>query len=138
ENWKLSPEQLERLQNGNNARLEVWDGHPMVITTNLPPTCKKRKYSFVAYGYKDEMELAKQSRNALLAVRAELHRLHFLTKDKNAPIRLGNAVFKSLGFTHCSKNRALKILEKGRWVAVEWNKTKSPLVTLLRGFYFKF
>jgi len=83
------------------------------------------------------MKFAKATHNTLLAVRAELHRLHYLAKDKNAPIKFSSAKLELLGFTRWSKNRALKILEKEGWVSIEWGKTKAPLVTLLRGFYFK-
>ena len=79
------------------------------------------------------MELAKLTRNALLAVLAELHRLHFLAWNKKAPIKFGSSVLRSLGFSHNEKIRSLQALERAGWITVQWHKRESPLITVVRG-----
>ena len=119
--WAVTPEQIAASQ-GRRANGAVGG----------PPT--KADRIFVQYQYKAQLELARSSRNALLAVQAELYHLHFKSWDKTASIELGNAVFRVLGFSHADKIRALKELEKAGWIAVQWRDRKSPLVTLLKGF----
>jgi hypothetical protein len=134
----LTPTQLKALEDG---RWEIWDG----IRVRVPKIPKHQsegkhlsdeKY-WVGYNYLDLLELAKQTRNALLAVLAELHRLHFLAWDKKAPIVFSNSTLRSLGFSHHDKIRALQSLETTGWITVQWHKHKSPLVTIVRGFGFK-
>lgn len=93
------------------------------------------KCRFVQFSYKEEMELARQSRDALLAVRAELYRLHFQAWDKKAPIAFNNAALQGLGFSHHDKIRALKALEAAKWITVRWRVKRSPEVVILKGFY---
>jgi hypothetical protein len=80
------------------------------------------------------LELAKSSRNVLLAVQAELFHLHFKSWVKTAPIALGNSVVQSLGFHPTDKIRALKDLEIAGWITVQWRKRQSPLVMIVKGF----
>jgi hypothetical protein len=79
------------------------------------------------------LELAKQTRSALLAVLAELHRLHFQAWNRKDPVRFGNSMLQSLGFSHHEKIRALEALEKAGWITVKWHKRKAPQVTIKRG-----
>jgi hypothetical protein len=136
ENLNLSPEQQQTLADG--GRLEMWDDPksgnkiPMAIE-KLPIRPGREKYKWVQYNYQEQMKLAKLARNALLAVQAELHRLHFQAWDKKAPIEFGNATLQSLGFSHHDKIRALQILEKAGWITVQWHKRRSPRITITKG-----
>jgi hypothetical protein len=94
----------------------MWDG----IRVRVPKIPKHQsegkhvrdeKY-WVGYNYLDLLELAKQTRSALLAVLAELHRLHFQAWNRKEPVRFGNSALRSLGFSHHEKIRALEALEK--------------------------
>jgi DNA-binding MarR family transcriptional regulator len=128
----LTPAQLEALKNG--GRLEMWDGIPMVIEKGqLSGHRSRKKYKWTRYEYQEQLELAKLTRNALLAVLAELHRLHFLAWDKKAPIEFSSSVLRSLGFSHHDKIRALQSLEKAGWITVQRHKRKSPMITIVRG-----
>jgi hypothetical protein len=98
------------------------------------PLRADRKCKWVQYSYVDQMRLARQSRNALLAVQAELFRLHFLAWNKKEPIEFNNSMIRSLGFSHHDKHDALRALETAGWITVQWRSRKSPLVTILRGF----
>ena len=88
----------------------------------------------MAFQYKEQLELARQTRNVLMAVMAELHRQWFKAWDKKAAVVLGNITLQSLGFDHHNKIRALKALEAAGWISVRWRKCQSPLVTILKGF----
>ena len=92
------------------------------------------RFEWIAFRYKDQLELARQTRNALLAVQAELFRLHFQNWNKGKSIEVGTSTLRELGFSHHDKIRALKALESAGWIAVEWRKRKSPLVILIKGF----
>jgi hypothetical protein len=130
----LTPAQLEALKNG--GRLEMWDGIPMVIEPPMKLSGRRsqeKKYKWTRYEYQEQLELAKLTRNALLAVLAELHRLHFLAWDKKAPIGFGTSILRSLGFNAHDKIRSLQALEKAGWITVQWYKRKSPDVTIVRG-----
>jgi hypothetical protein len=133
-NLNLTREQSEALKNG--GRLEVWDGIPMVIEKILDHQSQK-KYKWTQYEYQEQLKLAKLTRNALLVVLAELHRLYFQAWNKKVPIKFGSSTLRSLGFSHHEKIRALKALERAGWITVQWHKHKSPLVTIMRGFGFK-
>jgi len=134
ENITLSPEQEEAFKNG--GRLEMWDGIPVVIEALPVPEGKtQKKHKWVGYTYKEQLELARQTRIPLLVVQAELHRLHFQAWDKKARVEFNNSVLSSLGFSHHDKRRALKALENAKWITVQWRKRKPPLVTILKGFY---
>jgi hypothetical protein len=105
--------------------------------TGCNPAGKRRSKTtrdWVQYHYEEQLELAKSSRNVLLAVQAELFHLHFKSWDKTTPITLGNSVVQSLGFHPTGKIRALKDLEKAGWITVQWRKRQSPLVTIVKGF----
>jgi hypothetical protein len=135
---KLTPEQQQALADG--GRLDMWDDPksgnkiPMVIQEiRLPIRQSRKKYKWTQYDYQRQLELAKLARDVLLAVLAELHRLHFQAWDKKTPIRFGNSVLRSLGFDHHAKIRALQILEKAGWITVQWDKRKSPLITIKQG-----
>jgi len=98
ENLNLSPEQQQTLAAGGH--LEMWDDPksgkkiPMVIEKPQPSDRQsQKKYKWTRYEYQEQLELAKLTRNALLAVLAELHRLHFLAWDKKAPINLAIPYF---------------------------------------------
>ena len=93
------------------------------------------KCQWVAFRYLDQLELARQTRNALLAVQAELHRMHFRAWDKKAPIAFGNSTLRGLGFSHHEKTRALKALETAGWITVQWHGKKTPRVTIIQGFH---
>jgi hypothetical protein len=137
ETLNLSLAQLEALKNG--GRLEMWDGIPMVIEKGpLSDHRIAKKYKWTRYEYQEQLKLAKQTRNALLAVLAELHRLQFLAWDKKAPIKFGSTVLRSLGFNHHDKIRSLQALERAGWITVQWHKHKSPLVTIVRGLPMAF
>lgn len=92
------------------------------------------KCSWVGFSHKELLELARQTRNPLLAVLAELACLHYRAWDKSRPIPYSNSGFQNLGFSHHDKIRALKNLANAGWVSVQWRKNRSPLVTILRGF----
>jgi hypothetical protein len=98
----------------------------------------RKKCKWVICDYQKQLELAKQTRNALLAVQAELHRLYFDAWDKKAPIVFGSGVLRSLGFNHHDKIRALRALEKAGWITVQWHKRKSPQVTIIGGLTLGF
>jgi hypothetical protein len=91
-------------------------------------------FEWVAYRYSEQLELARQTRNALLAVQAELFRLHFQAWGKKTSFVFGNTKLRSLGFSHHEKIRALKVLEAAGWISVQWRKGRSPLVTIVKGF----
>jgi hypothetical protein len=132
ETLNLTPAQLEALKNG--GRLEMWDGIPMVIEKGqLLDRQSRKKYKWTRYEYQEQLELAKLTRDALLAVLAELHRLHFLAWNKKAPIKFGNSVLRFLGFNHHDKIRALQALEKAGWITVQWHRRKCPQITIVRG-----
>jgi hypothetical protein len=86
------------------------------------------------YYYEEQLVLAKFSRNALIAVQAELHHLRYQSFDKNKPVALGNTLLKALGFHRNCKADALKGMEKAGLISVEWRKGKPPLVTFTRRF----
>jgi hypothetical protein len=128
ETLNLRPDQLEALKNGGS--LQMWDDIPMVIEKpQVSDHQNRKKYKWTQYDYREQLELAKLTRNALLAVLAELHRLHFIAWGKKAPIRFGTSVLRSLGFSRHDKIRALRTLEKAGWITVQWHKCKSPDVT---------
>lgn len=91
--------------------------------------------AWVGFGYKELLALARQTRKPLLAVLAELHRLHFRAWDKKAQIELSNSACRKLGFDHHTKMRALKALEAAGWITVQWRRRKAPSIKLIRGFY---
>jgi hypothetical protein len=138
ENLNLSPEQQQTLAAGGH--LEMWDDPksgkkiPMVIEKlQLSDRQSQKKYKWTSYDYREQLELAKVTRIALLAVLAELHRLHFEAWDKKAPIKLNNSILRSLGFNHHDKIRSLQVLERAGWITVQWHRRESPLVTIVRG-----
>jgi len=94
------------------------------------------KCGWISFNYRKQLELARLSHCPLLAVQAELFRLHFRAWDKKAPVVLGNQMLHELGFDHHAKNRALRILEAAGWVRVEWRDKEAPRVVLLTGFRF--
>ena len=107
----------------------------MVIEKSQPSGRQSReKYKWTRYDYRDQLELAKLTRNALLAVLAELHRLYFLAWNKKASIKFGSSALRSLGFSHHEKIRALQALEKAGWITVQWHKCRAPLIIIVRGF----
>jgi hypothetical protein len=115
ENIELSPEQIVENQRNSNR------------------TTKPRKLKeplFVQYPYDAQMNLAKEARNCLIAVQAELYRLYFQNWDKTQPIELGNSVFRSLGFDNKQKKRALEALETAKHIKVQWRGNRSPLIVL--------
>jgi hypothetical protein len=130
ENLNLTREQSEALKNG--GKLEMWDGILMAIE-KIPDHQTKKKYKWTRYEYRDQLELAKLTRCALLAVLAELHRLYFLAWNKKAPFEFSSSVLRSLGFSHHDKIRALQSLEKAGWITVQWHKRKSPMITIAGG-----
>ena len=85
---------------------------------------------WAAYRYSDQMNLAHVSRNALIAVQAELYHLWFKAINKTKPVAISNVTLKAFGFHHSDKVRALKALEKAGMITVQWRGNKSPLVTL--------
>jgi hypothetical protein len=93
-------------------------------------TRKLKESLFVQYPYDTQMTLAKQTRNCLIAVQAELYRLFFQNWHKNQPIELGNSVFRSLGFDNKQKKRALEALETAKHIKVQWRENQSPLIVL--------
>jgi|SRR5580704_14165558 hypothetical protein len=115
ENIELSAEQI-----AGNQRT------PRKITK----TRKTKESLFVQYPYDAQMALAKQTRNCLIAVQAELHRLYFQKWDKTEAIELGNCVLRSLGFDNKQKKRALEALETAEHIKVQWRGYQSPLITL--------
>jgi hypothetical protein len=143
EAFNLNPTQFEKLKDAlrRGGRLEVWsqDGkeYPMVISKipdhRISNHQTPEKYKWTGYDYREQLKLAKQTRNALLAVLAELHRLHFQAWNKKEPVRFGNSALRSLGFSHHEKIRALEALEKADWITVKWHKRKAPQVTIKRG-----
>jgi hypothetical protein len=136
-NLNLTREQSEALKNG--GRLELWDGIPIVIEkTQFSGGRSGEKYKWTRYDYQEQLKLAKLTRNALLAVLAELHRLHFRAWDKKAPIVFSNSALRSLGFSHHDKIRTLQSLEKAGWITVRWHRCKSPRITIVRGLSLDF
>ena len=111
----LSPEQMA----------EIW-------AKDEKPSSKRAGPIWCKFDYEGQLELARKSRIAGYAVQAELYRLWFKNYDKTQPIALGNGVFKKLGFDRRRRIRALKDLENAGFVAVQWRKRKSPLVTVIR------
>lgn len=95
-----------------------------------PKPKKLKQPLFVQYPYDAQLNLAKQTRNCLIAVQAELSRLHFRNWDKTQPIELGNAVFRSLGFDNKQKKKALEALETAKHIKVKWRENQSPLIVL--------
>jgi hypothetical protein len=84
----------------------------------------------VQYPYNAQLKLAKDARNCLIAVQAELYRLYFQNWDKTQPIELGNSVFRSLGFDNKQKKRALEALEAAKHIKIQWRGNQSPLIVL--------
>jgi hypothetical protein len=131
-----------------NSTTEIWDGVRVEIkyltwdhqhrkfvpkgdASYLRP---ENKCKWVQYHYEEQLELSKVCRNVLLAVQAELYRLHFRSFDRAKPVVLGNSVILALGFHRTDKVRALKELEKAGWITVQWRQRQSPLVTITKGF----
>jgi hypothetical protein len=136
ESLNLSPEQLEVLKTGGS--LEMWDDHgravPMVIEKDsLAARSRKGKNKWTIYDYQRQLELANETRNALLATLAELYRLYFEAWDKKASIEFGSSALRSLGFSHHDKIRSLRALEKAGWIVVQWRNRKSPQIKIIRG-----
>jgi hypothetical protein len=96
----------------------------------ITKTSKSKESLFVQYPFDGQMALAKQTRNCLIAVQAELHRLYFQKWDKTEAIELGNCVLRSLGFDNKQKKRALEALETAKHIKVQWRGNQSPLITL--------
>jgi hypothetical protein len=115
ENIELSAEQI-----AENRRTPTKTTKPKKLSESL----------FVQYPYDAQLNLAKQTRNCLIAVQAELYRLHFQNWDKTQPIELGNSVFRSLGFDNKQKKRALEALETAKHIKVQWRGNQSPLIVL--------
>jgi hypothetical protein len=101
-----------------------------------PPVKRRLKKTdegeWAVYRYTDQMNLARISRNALIAVQAELHHLWFKALNKTKPVALSNVALKAFGFHRSDKVRALRALEEAGMVTVQWRGKKSPLVTLKR------
>jgi len=145
EAFNLDQTQLEKLKEAlkRGGRLEVWfkDGkeYPMVVSkipdrrSRISNHQSPEKYKWTLYEYREQLKLAKQTRNALLAVLAELHRLYFQAWNRKDPVKFGNSTLRSLGFNHHDKIRALQALKKAGWIAVKWHKRKSPQITIKRG-----
>jgi len=94
------------------SRADCWDG-----------------VSWCKFDYNRQLELARQTRDPLVAVQAELFRLWFRLSqtDKSRSIELGNEVFAKLGFDRRQKCAALERLEKAGFVKVNWRKTTAIL-----------
>ncbi len=91
------------------------------------------QHIWCAFKYQQQLKLAQETRCAVIAVQAELYRLWFKAYERRAkPIALGNQVFKSLGFSHHDKKRALEILEAIGSIKVEWRGRQTPLVTIFK------
>jgi hypothetical protein len=90
------------------------------------------QYEWHRFYYLDLLNLAKASRNVLIAVLAELHHLHYKSFDKSKPVALGNTFLDALGFHRSCKNPALKQLEKAGWITVQWRARKPPLISFVR------
>ena len=115
----LTQKQLKLLKNGGS--LQLWDHPetgekvPMVVPKiQFPGRQSSETYEWTRYDYQEQLELAKQTRIALLAVLAELHRLHFAARDKKAPIEFSSVTLRSLGFSTHDKIRSLRDAWKGR------------------------
>jgi hypothetical protein len=108
----------------------------IVVKAKPKRRSKRKKTEWVAFPYNRVLELARVSRDPLLAALAELHHLQFRSWEKDKPLKFPSTVFYQLGFSRHAKIRALKALEKAGWVSVKWFKRKSPIVEILRGFYF--
>jgi hypothetical protein len=123
ESLRLTPEQIAEF-------------HKQAPAAKSPDSARQKgtKYTWTSYSYEKQLDLAKSSRIPLLAVLAELHRLHFQARNKKAPIELGNSRLRTLGFSHHDKKRALHILERAGWITVKWNKLRTPQVTIVSGF----
>src|SRR5260370_17679095 len=99
----------------SGGRLKMGEGIRMV---SKPPMklsgrrSQEKKYKWTRYEYQEQLELAKLTRNALLAVLAELHRLHFLAWDKKAPIGFGTSILRSLGFNAHDNTQSLQPLQQ--------------------------
>ena len=119
DNLRMTPEQMAAWQAGQTT------------TTKPTNTAKPKKPVWCKFDYTNQMKLAKESRNSLIAVQAELYRLWFKLNDKTRPIILRNKTFEKLGFHPSDKIRALKMLERAGFVRVEWRQRKSALVTVL-------
>jgi hypothetical protein len=115
--------------------IETEDVTPPEIFERARKRKSRSDCQWVAFRYKHQIELAKQTRIPLLAVQAELFRLYFRAWDKTAPIEFCNSTLRGLGFRAHDKIRALKILESAGWIAIKWRKRKSPLVTIREGFH---
>jgi hypothetical protein len=90
------------------------------------------KNQWVAFDYKEQMELAKTTRNVLLAVLAELSWLYFKAWDRKKPIVFN---ISALGFSRRIVRKAIRDLEAVGWISVERRKNKAPRVTILKGFH---
>jgi hypothetical protein len=121
ESLRLTPEQAEKVL------------AEMQMKASSKVAARQESYKWAAYNYRELLELAKQTRNILLAVLAELHRLHFQAWKKKEPIEFGNSVIEPLGFNRHDKIRALRVLEKAGWISVQWHRRKLPKVTILKG-----
>jgi hypothetical protein len=97
ESLRLAPEQIAEF-------------HKQAPAAKSPDSARQKgtKYTWTSYSYEKQLELAKSSRIPLLAVLAELHRLHFQARNKKAPI--------------------------AGWITVKWNKLRTPQVTIVSGF----
>jgi hypothetical protein len=93
-----------------------------------------RRFLWVGFHYKELMTLASIARNPLLAVLAELYRLHFRAWDKREPIVFNCS---SLGLSRWSVMRALKVLERQGWISIQLSKGHSARVKIIKGFYSK-
>jgi hypothetical protein len=126
--------------NGEVRHIRNWETGNWEEVSKSAPKAKSGKsndesHLWVAFRYKHQIKLAEQTRIPLLAVQAELFRLYFRAWDKTAPIEFNNSVLREIGFRPYDKIRALKILESAGWIAVQWRKRKSPLVTIREGFH---
>jgi hypothetical protein len=100
--------------------------HPMFKKKNDDPGL------WVAFYHKETIALAKQTRNVLLAVMTELHRLYFRAWDKREPIVFNHS---KLGLDPDAVLRALKSLEKAKWISVERKRGQYPRVTVHGGLH---
>jgi hypothetical protein len=94
------------------------------------------KCGFVQFDYLAQLELARVSKNALLAVMAELYRIHYENRGVKKPFPFGmTKALRELKITRPRKIKALEALAAAGWIYVEWADGKAPLVTILKGFH---
>ena len=117
ENLRMSPEEMTELK--------------AAATASRKESPRQTKPLWCKFDYNRQIELARQSRNAIIAVQTELYRLRFKAYDKAKPIPVGNQFLKSLGISHHAKIWALKKLEKVGIIEVDWRKNRTPLVTII-------